>query len=286
MAFQYSAFTLITPDCTPGEAAALLRRLGFDGIEWRVHNIPPDRTPKANFWRGNLATIDLETIVEKAEEVRRISEDNELTVVGLGAYLSYKLIDDVKRCMEAARLMDAPSVRVSAPGYDGSEDYNDVLERAIDGYARVEDLAREYGVRANIEIHHGGICSSPSLAYRLASSFDPDHIGVIYDPGNMIYEGYENWQLGLELLGPYLAYVHAKNTVWNAEPGEDGEVLWKASAAPINKGLVPWRRVLSALDEVGYKGWISFEDLSEGETEAKLRGDIGYFKALEAKLGM
>jgi len=47
------------------------------------------------------------------------------------------------------------------------------------------------------------------------SDFDLRYIGIIYDLGNMVHEGYENYKLGLELLGDYLSYVHVKNAVWN-----------------------------------------------------------------------
>ena len=38
---------------------------------------------------------------------------------------------------------------------------------------------------------------------------DPKHVGIIHDAGNMIIEGFENWRLGLEILGEYLAAVRA-----------------------------------------------------------------------------
>ena len=214
MPFRYSVFTVMMPELGLPESAALLKSLGYDGVEWRVHSVPSPFPEKPDFWRGNRATIDVETIAENASEIRRITEDAGLEIVGLGTYLGYKLIDDVARCMEAAREMGCSSIRVSPPNYDGSVNYNDLYEEALDGYAQVETKAREFGVRANIEIHHGNICSSPSLTYRLVSNFDPDYIGVIYDPGNMICEGRENWQLGLELLGPYLSHVHVKNAAW------------------------------------------------------------------------
>ena len=196
MPFRYSAFTVMMPEYTLEEAAALLAKLGYNGVEWRVHSVPSHLPDRVDFWRGNRATVDIDTIIARAPTVRKISEDAGLYIIGLGTYLSYKLIDDVERCMEAARIMGCDAIRVSAPKYDGSENYNDLYEQSVDGYGRIEELARDYGVRANVEIHHGNICCSPSLAYRLVSNFDPDFVGVIFDPGNMAYEGFENWQLG------------------------------------------------------------------------------------------
>jgi sugar phosphate isomerase/epimerase len=286
MPLKYAAFTVMMPQYTPDEAAMLLRKLGYDGIEWRVHSVPSEFPAKPDFWRSNRATIDLDTILAKADSIRRMTEDAGLEIIGLGTYLSYRLLDDVERCMEAANIMGAGSIRVSPPTYDGSENYNDLYEEAVDGYGRVENLARHYKVRANIEIHHGKICPSASLAYRLVSNFDPDCVGVILDPGNMIVEGRENWQLALELLGPYLSYVHAKNSAWLPEVGPGVEKRWKPSVVPMKEGFVFWPELLAALDKVGCTGWLSFEDLAPGETKAKLVDDLAYFKALEAQLGV
>lgn len=286
MSLKYAAFTVMMPEFGLAESAELLKKLGYDGVEWRVHNVPSQTLAKPDFWRGNRATIDLETIASKAKEVKRIAEDAGLDIVGLGTYLSYRLRDDVKRCMEAAGEMGAPSIRVSPPAYDGSDNYNDLYEAAVDGFMRIEDLARDYGVRANIEIHHGGICPSAALAYRLVSNFDPDFIGVILDPGNMVIEGRENWQMGLELLGPYLSHVHVKNAAWLPNGDSTGERRWTPSVVPMTDGFISWAELLTALDKVGYGGWMSFEDLSPGDTTKKLAENLAYFRGLEALLGV
>ena len=287
MPFKYSVFTVMIPEFDIPASAALLQSLGYSGVEWRVHSVPSVFPDKPDFWRGNRSTIDIETIVEKAPEIKRISDDAGLEIIGLGTYLGYKLLDDVARCMEAARMMGCPSIRVSAPNYDGATNYNDLYEQAVDGYGQIENMARDFGVQANIEIHHGSMCPSASLTYRLASNFDPDFIGVIYDPGNMVCEGYESWQMGLELLGPYLSHVHAKNAAWQ-ESGvsANGEKLWKHSMVATKDGSVSWPEVLVALDKVGYQGWISFEDFGPGDTKTKLSEDLAYVKELVDRLGV
>ena len=179
--------------------------------------------------------------------------------------------------------MGTGSVRVSPPGYDGSQNYNDLYELAMDGFTRIEELARRYQIRANIEIHNGNICCSAGLAYRLVADFDPYCVGVIYDPGNMIFEGMENWQMGLELLGPYLSHVHVKNAAWVEDGVVDGARHWRPAVVPMKEGFVSWPRVFAALENVGYQGWISLEDMAQGDTRTKLKDDLEYLKGLEAK---
>ena len=286
MPLKHSVFTVMMPDYDLKQTVVLLKGLGFDGVEWRVHNVPSKFPKTADFWRSNKSTVDVETILDEACEVRRMADDHGLEIIALGTYLSYKMIDDIERCMEAAKVMGAASIRVGVPIYDGSEDYNDLLEEAIDGFVRVEDIARKYGVRANVEIHPRNICCSASLAYRLVSGFDPDCIGVIADPGNMVTEGYENYQLGLELLGPYLSHVHVKNAAWVSEDAPNGEKLWKTMQVSLKEGCVPWAGVIHALDKVGFNGWLSLEDFSPGDTRAKLEAAIAYLKSIETELGI
>jgi sugar phosphate isomerase/epimerase len=280
MPFRYAAFSVMMPEFTIAESAALLKSLGYEGVEWRVHHVPKSDLAKTGFWSDNKSTIDLETILDQANEVRRISQENNLEIVCLGAYLGYKHLEEIERCMKAAKQMGCPCVRVSPPKYDGSINYHDLYEDAVDGFNRVEDLARTYCVRAVIELHRGNICSSASLAYKFVSNFDPDYVGVILDPGNMICEGYENWQLGLEMLGPYLSHVHVKNTGVAKGDSLNGSWTWYTVSAPLNEGLVYWPEVLRALDAVGFGGWLSVEDFSAGETKAKLCKDIDYLKSI------
>ncbi|MFH0071154.1 sugar phosphate isomerase/epimerase family protein, partial [Peribacillus sp. NPDC056705] len=127
----------------------------------------------------------------------------------------------------------------------------------------VEELARTYDVKAIVETHHLTITPSASLAHRLVSSFNPDQIGVLYDPGNMVHEGYENYRMGLELLGPYLAHVHVKNGGYQQHKAEDGSSsTWSSGWVALNHGAVPWSQVIQDLESVGYDGYYGVEDFS------------------------
>lgn len=64
------------------------------------------------------------------------------------------------------------------------------------------------------------LISSPSAAYRALEGFDPAHIGLIFDPGNMVNEGFEDYQKSFELLGDYIAHIHIKNGI--LAPGRRG----------------------------------------------------------------
>ena len=98
----------------------------------------------------------------------------------------------------------------------------------------------------------------------------------------MVYEGYENWQMGMQLLKEYLAHVHVKNASWVIErKNEKGVFFWKPTWARLKEGFVNWKQVMDDLKTVGYEGYLSFEDFSDIPTEKKLAENIEYLKNLE-----
>ncbi|MHB1296614.1 MAG: sugar phosphate isomerase/epimerase family protein [Anaerolineae bacterium] len=279
---KFAVFTVMMPEYCPAEAVALLAELGYDGVEWRVTrpNAQPDLPPA--YWSNNRCTVDIATLDREADALSMLTRSAGLEMPSLGTYLGCQDLDDIERAMRAAAGMGCPRLRVSPPRYDRAVGYGRLFAQALGGYVEVEELARKTGVQACIEIHMGNICSSPSLGARLVSYLDPRYIGVILDPGNMIYEGYEDWRMGMEVLGPYLAHVHLKNSQWLAVGQRDtGETDWRASAAAMDRGIIDMRQFMSDLRAVGYDGYCSFEDFSDsGTTEEKLKRNLEYIRTL------
>jgi sugar phosphate isomerase/epimerase len=190
-----------------------------------------------------------------------------LEIPNLGTYIRVGDLETVEQAMHFAQIAGAPQIRVGVGSFSptAGTDYASAFAKAQRFLARVQRLAVRYGIRALVEIHHQTICPSASLAHRLVSEFDPTAIGVIYDPGNMVHEGFENYRLGIELLGPYLAHVHVKNGAY-ARPASGG--VWIPRWAPLEDGVVDLVALFSALHDRGYTGWLSVEDFSQVRASA------------------
>jgi sugar phosphate isomerase/epimerase len=283
---KHSVFTLVMPEYDIEQAVAKVAEWGYDGIEWRLEEVPDPMPAVPNFWSANRATLNIKTIAREGEHIRRLTERHGLQIPSLGTYVTCGDIESVKVAMEGAKVVGAPQLRVLVPGYDGTRNYNDLFAEAQNQFAAVETLAKQYKVKALVEIHLRTITPSASAAYRFVSAFNPEHVGVIYDPGNMIYEGMEDWRWGVELLGKYLAHVHAKNARWEVSGGEeDGTVVWQPTWGLMQTGYVHWKDVLVALKRVGYDDWVSNENFATGlTTEEKLKSDVAYLRALERSL--
>ena len=68
---QYAMFTLSLPQCSPVEAAKLIKAAGYDGVEWRCAEQPSPLPPIPNCWGSNRATLDVNHWQAQAVEFRR-----------------------------------------------------------------------------------------------------------------------------------------------------------------------------------------------------------------------
>lgn len=293
---KLSVFTVMLPDCTINDTLELLSKNGYDGVEWRFTNNDPTRRGEApSFWGNNFSTVETTATDEELRALRERTEAAGLTVPNLAAYIGSGDLAATETAMRVAKQLGAPSVRIGVPGYDRTRHYSHLLKEARTYLHEAQELSQTYGVKGVIEVHFGNIASSATLARQLVDGLDPERIGVIYDPGNMVYEGFEQYKLGIEVLGEYLAHVHMKNAIWKrtetslpsilaanaSDQREPHAPIWKAAWSPISEGIVHWPQVIADLKATGYDGWLSFEDFSASASSDKLLQDnIAYIRSL------
>jgi sugar phosphate isomerase/epimerase len=172
--------------------------------------------------------------------------------------------NNIRRLISAAHEMTAPSFRVWLPGYDDKGGYRKIQGRVRKQLEKLSKLLKKSKVKLLIEIHHGTLVPSANAGLSLLNGLSHKSFGIIYDPGNMIIEGREKWSMGLDLLGPYLAYIHVKNTGWIKVKGK-----WENRWLPLEKGMVDWTEVMTALVARSYKGFLSIENLFQVPLKTK-----------------
>ena len=283
---KYSVFTVMTPEYTPAQLVTEVSRLGYDGIEWRVKDTDPEYArEEASFWRHNRCTIQLTGIRDVAENLRDLVQEAGLETCCLATYLTPSERDNIETVMAAANVLGAPMLRTMLPRFEKEHHYPDLFEEVRGQLVDLQYLSAEYGVKVVVETHPGRIIPSASSAFRLVEGADPRYIGVIYDPGNLVCEGLEDFRMGLELLGPYLAHVHVKNQSWRPTEAEvadlSEEIHWRCEPCTISRGMVSWHELLSELGTIGYDGYLSFEDFSgELTSSQKLCFNLRYCRGI------
>ncbi len=280
---KYAWFSVGLPESTPEQVVKQLRENGYHGVEWRVTTDKGDTT-KPGFWGGNRTTLQESWSDEEFKAIAKMTKDNGLEVPNLGSYAKAFEIDKVKRNMEIANIFNAPNLRVNVYGYDGKQNYNELFKKDQENFAKVIELGKAYKVKPLIELHMNSIVASASAAIRFLAPFKPEEVGVIHDAGNLVFEGFENYQAGLEMLGAYLAHVHIKNYGFVSENIEGPQkLLWKAVPSPLRKGAVNFKTLFAVLKGAGYDGWLSLEDFSKEATqEEKIKDNLIFLKEMEA----
>jgi sugar phosphate isomerase/epimerase len=283
---KISATTVMIPEYDLRETAALLSKLGFHGVEWRVRRIPAEQLGKPfSFWGNHKNDLTPERFLKEAKEIRKLCDDHNLQLVALAPAVAADKLDEVKLIADAAagatngeqfRVM----VRIGAPkGYNGTIPYPVLYEEAVDAYGKALEVTKSRGVKMALEIHGGTIMVSASLVHRIVSHFSPEHIGAIYDVNNQVRDGYETPKLAMELLGKYLAHVHLGAHRPMPGPRDDkGAVAWKWEPCPLDEGLWHMPTLFATLKAVGYNGFVSIEDFRQGKAEEKLLEASGILK--------
>lgn len=282
---KYAVFSVSIPEYEPREAVRQVKASGYDGIEWRVIDQDPAHAG-GSFWSANKATVPLTGFEEQAPEVRKMTEDAGLEMPSLGTYMTCDDLEAADGAMRGARVLGVSQLRIRVPNYNGTDPFTPIWDKAKAEYRDIVDLAAKHDVKALLELHHRSIVPSASAAKLFLDGLDPDHVGVIHDAGNLVYEGYESHRLSLEQLGPYLAHVHVKNARWvPVGQAEDSTMEWKCEWAPVHQGVIDMRQLFGALHAIGYDGWVGLEDFSsERSTEDKLRENLAYLKGIESRL--
>ncbi len=99
---------------------------------------------------------------------------------------------------------------------------------------------------------------TPTTMSRMLKDVDMPNLGVGLDTANLILYGKANPADAVDILGPHVRAVHAKDGRWPTDPDKLGEEVL------IGKGLVDFRKVLTKLHAVGYTGAITIERETSG----------------------
>jgi len=278
------ATTVAIPELTMPEQAALLQKLGYDGIELRVRRVTDEqRKQPPSSWGCHVNDVSPENFTGKAPEIKSILADHGIALAGLATNVACTDLEQVKQVLEGAVACGAPFFRVgAAAGYNGTRPYREVYGETVAGYTRVLELTRGTGVKIVLEIHGNTIHPSASLAHRIVSQFDPELVGVIYDPQNMVRDGFETTALAIDLLGEYVAHCHVgAHRPMAGDADESGTTTWKWERCPMAEGLYHFPTMLRELAKIDYCGFISIEDFGAEPIENKLAEAIQYLRSIE-----
>jgi sugar phosphate isomerase/epimerase len=251
----------------PDDFCALVASCGIRGVE---------------VCTGKRGADDQQDLAAYLADWDRASVAAGLQISSLNCSLQPDRREDIALIFRAAADRGLGLVKVDVSPYDVRDPYEPLLARAREHWAALVPLAREHGVKAVAEVHPKIVCHCPSAMRRMLDGLDPQWVGAIYDPGNMVYEGWEDPWEAVDILGPYLAHLHVKNLGWRRTP----EGKWECPCLALSEGQVDWPEVCRQLARVGYEGWGILEFLtSEMDNAEWMARDVGTLEQAIAGAG-
>jgi L-ribulose-5-phosphate 3-epimerase len=263
-------------DWTWERVFALCARAGFEGIELCVDYVPFFEAMRSAPAEGLIAEIarSVGSTFTAGKALRFDSPEAEFRrVAGMGrdqgvavtslltiAQFHYSLIhedaqvratgvDLVKRLIDLAVVTGAPNLLV-VPGVVTSRiAYDDACRRLEDAIGILKEDAEKKKVGLGIENVWGKFLYSPLELRDFVDRFSSPFVGVHFDVGNVLQYGHpDQW---IRILGRRLLNVHLKDYQENINNITGFTHLFQ--------GSVPWERVMQALREVAYAGYLIAE---------------------------
>ncbi|HEY3418379.1 MAG TPA: sugar phosphate isomerase/epimerase [Armatimonadota bacterium] len=267
------------------EMLRFARELGCEGLEVDL--------PVAQLRTGGTT---LEALLRDAEALRQDFADAGMAFISLtpGIILKHVQTPDVIKAVgqvaetlgvRSIRMFFAPHVRLGGPNsvldewtadFDGAKDSRYWMERNALELGEMLELSKNFDLRFVFELHHGYVINSASAALRLLERYPASRVGILMDPGNMVFEGNEGWRNSVQIMGDYLDYIHCKNAVFLQEDGQ-----WKQKWGSLPGGIARYPEIITALKDINFNGFLSIEDLRGNLTPEERVGEgIAYLKSL------
>jgi len=239
------------------ECLQLAKNAGFDGIELN-YDLDNDLSPRAN-------ARDLLNIRNMAEKIG-------IAISGLCSFLFWPYPLSSNDAAKRARGMELAGRMIQAAHDLGTDNLlvvpgvvhipwrtdhepvpNDLCDRrAREAVTRLLPQAEKLRVHLNIEnIFFNGYLMTPAEMNTFVDSFQSKYVRVHFDTGNiMLFQFPEHWitQLGTRIKNTHFKEFSKKGTDHSLE-----------SFRPLLDGTTNWPAVMEALDQNGYRDYLTFE---------------------------
>jgi len=179
-------------------------------------------------------------------------------------------IAHLKDVSDFAKKVGIPAVQTHC-GFIPENPNDPLYTETIDAIRTVAEYCRKNGQNFRCETGQ----ETPITLVRAIRDVGLDNVGINFDVANLILYGKANPVDAVELLGPYVQGVHAKDGLWPTDSKKLGEEV------PIGQGKVDFPVVIGKLKKFGYTNPLTIEREIRGD---KQTADILASKAYLEKL--
>jgi sugar phosphate isomerase/epimerase len=179
-------------------------------------------------------------------------------------------IDALRQASDFAKLLGIPQVQTHC-GFIPEDPADPKYPGAVEAISAVAQHCQGNGQYFLMETGQ----ETPTTMSRMLRDAAMPNLAVGLDTANLILYGKANPVDAVDILGPHVRSVHAKDGRWPTDPSKLGnEVL-------IGAGLVDFKKVFTKLHSIGYTGAITIERETSGPQQVEdVRNEKIYLEAI------
>lgn len=228
------------------EKFQLCRQAGFDGVQISSH-MDRDKVLKARDATG----LEISGIVGSGSFSSPDPKERE------------KGREALKVSLEDAKAYGCDTVLCTVGEVNASISYDECWYRSIEEIKKVIPLAEKLDVTIAIENVWNNFLLSPIEARYYLDQFSSPYVKFYFDCGNVLIYGWpEQW---INILGRHIARVHLKEF---SREKANNEGKWAGFDVNLREGDVNWSAVMKALDNIGYRDWVTLEQVGPDRADS------------------
>jgi sugar phosphate isomerase/epimerase len=162
-------------------------------------------------------------------------------------------MDALKQTSDFAKMLNIPNIQTHC-GFIPENPGDPLYKEAV---IAIRELAEHCSGNGQSFLMETGQ-ETPVTVLRTIKDVNKPNLGVGLDTANLILYGKANPVDAVDILGPHIRSVHAKDGKWPTNPDKLGEEVI------IGSGVVDFKQVLTKLHRLGYSGAISIERETSG----------------------
>jgi sugar phosphate isomerase/epimerase len=183
-------------------------------------------------------------------------------------------MDALRQTSDFAALLNIPCVQTHC-GFIPEDPANPLYDETV---LAIRDIAQHCAANGQHFLMETGQ-ETPTTMARAIKDVDQPNLGVGLDTANLILYGKANPVDAVDIIGPHVLSMHAKDGKWPTDPMRLGEEVL------IGTGLVDFEKVFTKLHRLGYRGAVTIERETSGPQQiADVRAEKIYLEKILAKV--